>query len=297
MIDEIILKPNEILEIRGDRIFKDMFNEYEMDTIEWLVMKILDCKYEDIHGNVKVGGTESPALSKDDKAKRLDLVVYYKNKILNIELNNNAGVEYSRNAHYISNRVINNNLIGENYELETQGILINLNWYKLKKDINDIDSVVETIWEYPSLKESKPDYFIKFINVNLFKIQQICYNEINERELVWKLFTLNKKDDLEDLVKKEKMLNNYQKKIERLSKNKEYCRMVWDERIEETLRKHDEYFNGKNEGIDIGITKGIEQNRTEMIINFYKNGVSLELISASSGLSIDEINKIIKENN
>ena len=159
MIDEIILKPNELLEIRGDRIFHDMFNEYEMDTIEWLVMKILDCKYEDIHGNVKVGGSESPGLSKDDKGKRLDLVVYFNNKIIDIELNNNTGLEYTRNANYISNRVINNNLIGEDYSKKTQGILVNLNWYKLQEDIDNIDTVVETIWEYPSLKRDKPNYF------------------------------------------------------------------------------------------------------------------------------------------
>ena len=304
MINEIILKPNELLEIRGDRIFHDMFNEYEMDTIEWLVMKILNCKYEDIHGRVKVGGTESPNLSKDDKGKRLDLVVYYNNKVIDIELNNNSGLEYSRNAHYISNRVINSNLIGENYDKQTQGILVNLNWYKLKSDIDNIDTVVETEWEYPTLEKEKPDYFVKFINVNLFKIQQICYNEINEREFVWKLFTINKKEELNDLVKNEKMLNNYQKKIERLSKDKEYCRMIWDERIDETLRRHDDYFNGKYEGISIGRnegyasgkTDGIKQKQTEMIINMYEKNIDIKTISEVSNLSIDEIEKIIESN-
>ncbi len=69
MINEMKLKENEILEIRGDRIFKDMFNEYEMDTIELLVMKILKCKYEDIHGKVKVGRIESPSLAIDIREK------------------------------------------------------------------------------------------------------------------------------------------------------------------------------------------------------------------------------------
>ena len=32
-----------------------------------------------------------------------------------------------------------------------------------------------------------------------------------------------------------------------------------------------------------------------MIIKFYNNGVSLDIISKSSGLSIDEVNEIIKE--
>ena len=103
MNNGIILKEDEVLEIRSDRIFHDMFNEYEMDTIEWLVMKILDCSYSNIHGKVKVGGTESPALAKNDKGKRLDLIVYYKDKIIDIELNNNASAEYLRNACFISN--------------------------------------------------------------------------------------------------------------------------------------------------------------------------------------------------
>ena len=253
MIDEKELKENEILEIRGNRIFKDMFNEYEMDTIEWLVMKILDCKYEDIHGKVKVGGVESPNLAKNDKGKTLDLVVYYQNKVIDIELNNNTGLEYTRNANYISNRVINSYIVGEEYDKGTQGILVNLNWYKNKMDIDRIETVSEMKWEYPSLKEKKPEYFVKFINVNLSKIQQICYNEIKEKEIVWKLFTIKNKEELKNYVKEENMLNNYCKKIERLSKDKEYCRMIWDERIEEALRNHDAYINGKNEGEDIGI--------------------------------------------
>ena len=40
---------------------------------------------------------------------------------------------------------------------------------------------------------------------------------------------------------------------------------------------------------------GREEKEHEMIINFYNNGVSLELISKSSGLTIKEIEKIIKE--
>jgi len=40
---------------------------------------------------------------------------------------------------------------------------------------------------------------------------------------------------------------------------------------------------------------GREEKEREMIINFYNNGASLELISKSPGLSIKEVDKIIKE--
>jgi len=44
------------------------------------------------------------------------------------------------------------------------------------------------------------------------------------------------------------------------------------------------------------IEVGREENRKEIVKSFYQNGASLELISKSTGLSIEDINKIIKEN-
>ena len=296
MVENIELKENELLEIRGDRIFHDLFNEQEMDTIEWLVMKILDCKYEDIHGKVSVGNIRSVNMTKDDKEKYLDLVVNYKNQIIDIELNNNANGEYLRNACYIGNRVINSYLVGSEYDKLTQGILVNLNWFTENENKNHPETVVEEIWEYPSLKKNKPEYLIKFINVNLGMYKDMCYTSLKEKEIVWKLFTINNREELDSIVKKEKMLNNYYKKLQRLSKDKEYCRMIWDERLEENLRNQDAYRGGRSEGYELGKNAGIEQKQNEMVINFYKNGVSLELISKSSGLSIDEIKKIINNN-
>ena len=47
-------KVKDLLEVRYDRLFHDLFNENEMDTIEWSVMQILNANYEDIHGKVAV---------------------------------------------------------------------------------------------------------------------------------------------------------------------------------------------------------------------------------------------------
>lgn len=49
MNNEYVLGENELLEIKSDRLFHDMFNEHEMNTIEWSVMQILGRSYEEIH--------------------------------------------------------------------------------------------------------------------------------------------------------------------------------------------------------------------------------------------------------
>ena len=57
---------------------------------------------------------------------------------------------------------------------------------------------------------------------------------------------------------------------------------------------------GLKEGIEQGIKEGLEegtmQKQNEMVINMYNNNLSLELIRDISGLSITEINNILKNN-
>ncbi len=115
-----------------------------------------------------------------------------------------------------------------------------------------------------------------------------------------KLLTIKNKKELREFTKEEKLLNNYYKKMDRLSHEKEYCKMVWDERLDENLRKVDAYNDGKSEGIEEGIEMGIQEgilkNKVEMILNMNNDNVSLETMSKYSGLKIDEIKKIIQEN-
>ena len=96
-------------------------------------------------------------------------MVLPQDKILNIELNNNAGSYYLRNACYIGNRVINSYLEGDDYDKVTQGILVNLNWYTESEKKKHPEKKVEEIWKYPTLKKDDniPKYFIKFIHINL----------------------------------------------------------------------------------------------------------------------------------
>ncbi len=295
------LKEDEILEIRSDRVFHDMFNEHEMDTIEWTVMQILNCSYEDIHGKVTVGNSRLTNPSLDDKTKYVDLIVEFKDEIIIIELNNNATTNYLRNVLYAMNSIINKYLVGEGYlDKRVTGILVNLNWYKNINESNNIPGKEIINYQYPS-NEYKDEYLLKIININLDYYQKLCYDETEKSDTLWKLFTINNKTDLGIITKEEKLLNNYHNKLKRLSHDKEYCRMVWDERLNNNLVKHDYYISGFDKGIEQGLEQGtknglkqgIEQTRQEMIINMYNDKVPIETISKYSNLSIDEIKKII----
>ena len=50
---------------------------------------------------------------------------------------------------------------------------------------------------------------------------------------------------------------------------------------------------GKNEGI----VETEARVKVETVVNFYKNGVSLDIISKSIGISIDDVKDILIQNN
>ena len=137
-------------------------------------------------------------------------------------------------------------------------------------------------------------------SINLEYYATKCYNGASDKDVLWKLFTRTKKDDLKKITANEELLTNYYNKIEHLSHSKEYCRMVWDERIENNLRKYEAYTSGKDEGIQEGIEKGIqegiEKKQKEMILNMYKDNLPIETISKYANLSISKVEEIIKNN-
>ena len=287
MKEDYLLKENEVFQVRSDRLFHDLFNGHEMNTIEWTVMQILNKSYEEIHGRVTVGDSRLTNMSRNDKQKFVDLIVDFDDKRIIIELNNNYDGSFLRNTLYAMN-IINNSYIdsGGYYEDKIQGILINLNWYKSKKRANY--GRKEMIYEYPSdSKES--DYLLKIININLDFYARKCYTEFVGVDKLSKLLTFEKKDELKEFTEKEKMLNEYYDKMERLTKDKEYCKMVWDSRIDEKLRNIDAYNGGKEDGIE----QGIKQTQEQMILEFYKNNVSIDIIAKSSGLTVSEVEDII----
>jgi len=287
---EYILKEDEILEIKSDRLFHDMFNEHEMDTIEWTVMMILGKSYEEIHGNVKVGNIRLTNMSKDDKEKYVDLLVNLSDKKIIIELNNNYEGSFLRNTLYALN-IINNSYIdsGNYYDEKIQGILVNLNWHKLNNKLNY--SKKEIVYGYPKEGEENRDYLLKIININLDYYSDKCYNEFDGVDKLSKLLTIKSKSELKDVVSNEKLLDNYYHKMNRLSKDKEYCRMVWDERIDEKLRNIDAYNGGKMEGME----KGKEEIKKEIILSLKENNIPLDVIAKSVKLSVKEVRKIIDE--
>ena len=63
------LKEGEVLQVKSDTLMHDLLNSSDMNAIEWVVMQILECSYEEIHGKVSVGNVRLTRTNKKEKNK------------------------------------------------------------------------------------------------------------------------------------------------------------------------------------------------------------------------------------
>ena len=91
-------KKNEILQVRSDILFHDLFNENDMSLLEWTSSQILECDVSKVKGKVRVINIRLPRTNEKERSKYVDLVVEYENQKIIIELNNNYDGFYLRNV-------------------------------------------------------------------------------------------------------------------------------------------------------------------------------------------------------
>lgn len=94
---------------------------------------------------------------------------------------------------------------------------------------------------------------------------------------------------------KDKKLKKAVEELRRLSADEEVVRQYEiEDKIERDRISEREYLikEATEEGMTKGLQKGIEQTTKNSALNFYKNGVSKEIICQSLNISLEELNNI-----
>ena len=311
-------KKNEILQVRSDILFHDLFNENDMSLLEWTASQILECDVSKVKGKVRVINIRLPRTNEKERSKYVDLVVVYENQKIIIELNNNYEGFYLRNVLYALNGLSNYYNIGKAnyYDFTSENIyktiLVNLNWYKYESISKKVPSKKVIFYEYPLddiYKERyKMDYLMKIININLDYYAKLGYDNLENYDNLYKLLTVNTEDELKKFSKYDE-LNFYSKKIHNLSKNDEYKEKIMSEEIEENVRAHEKYlgglFYGREEAraeaeAEIAEVKAeadqrLKETQTLIVKNLLnKNMTDLEIMEITN-ISKEELDNIKKE--
>ena len=274
-----------------DRAFKEVFGKEEnKDILKKLLEEILQVEIEKIEylnlernvDNVKV------------KRKHLDLYLETNIGKIQVEVNTtNSKYVKPRNMSYLCDIYSHHTLVGQEYDQDTLIIQININYGQQDE---------KYIREYRLRDESGKEYIKNFIiyEINMEKYMKLWYNK-NEKELEKSKYIvmLNlEKEELEKLSKKDKVVIKYMKELERVNENpkfREYMSAEEDNKKIENSLKREWMEEGLAEGIKEGIKEGSYKRNIEIAKSLLKNKVDIEIITSSTGLSIEELEKLKME--
>ena len=261
--------------IKNDAMFKAIFCKPEnKDMLKRLIEEAIDKKVEIISLDV-------PELMKRNiyvKGRTLDVLVKAEDKLINIEINTSMNNSLrKRNASFIFSKyseVIN---VGESYINMPEVIQINLtssNSLPIKSkytlyDINNNSTYIDNliIYEY-----------------NISKIKERCYNKTSKYSLMSMLdCTL---EELESLNGDE-MMDKIVREAKYLNEDSDFVRFMSEE-------DEDKYFinSWRTEGLNEGISKGIAQEKINIVKSLLNENSPIDFISRVTNLSIEEIEKL-----
>ena len=283
----------QILQVKSDKLFHDLFNEKDIKAVEWVASQILECDVKELKGKVSVKNVRLTRTNKKERTKYVDLIVEYKNEKIVIELNNNYEGIYTRNLNYAFNTLLNfYNSNGCSYYTRDaifKVILVNLNWYKNKS----IDISGKKIHTIPYPDERLDDNILTIININLDYYDNLSYDRVIMFDKFFKLLTVNSKDMLEQFSSIDE-LDTYSKNLEYFSNDKKYVEEMMREEVEEIMRNQEKYFAGFHDGEAKGEQK-LKETQTLIIKNLLNNSVPDDIILKSTNISHEELEKIKKE--
>ena len=116
--------------------------------------------------------------------------------------------------------------------------------------------------------------------INMDKYKEILYNG-DEEQLEENKYLIMLDMDKEELnkLKKDKVVEEYMEKIERLNQNPMFINWITKEKDEEMIK-------------NTQIRRAKDTGKRELVNTMLKNGASIEQISKLTDLSIDEITQI-----
>ena len=308
------LKPGEIVSLRYDEAFCMMFgNPDHLSILTMLLSKILQVNYEDLEGKITLLPRKIPNDTVGEKKTEMDVAVRIATdeagKVL-LEVNIKSGFYESiitRNIHYMEELAISGLDQNADYKDIPATILVNFN--------NFYVNGVEKIFDEYMYRNSEGKILTtkrRILNINIAKCHELWYNDAISKEcldsyqydllLLSALLFTNKEKEFKECLDKVKISENIKSEIMevllRMKEDSKLVRKYLDYEVEEEkTRKGIEkeiLEKGISQGILQGISQGAEQKQREMVISFYNQGVSLDIISKASNLTIPEVEEIIK---
>lgn len=207
---------------------------------------------------------------------------------IEIEMNaTNPSYLHTRNMAYICDTYSHYTMVGEDYLEDVRIIQINFT-YGLKNE-------KEIVRKYYMQDKTEKKYVknMMIIEYNMDRIKNIWYSK-NEKEIEKYRYLIMldlEPVELEKLGKKDRLVKEYKMIVEMVNNDPNFKRRISEE---EDRRKcfNSEISLAEKRGINKGLQKGKNEQAIETAKNLILEGISSDIISKCTRISIEEIEKL-----
>lgn len=285
MLYEELIKNGKILPGISDIVFKKIMINHK-DYLGLILENCTPLRKEDVIENGRFLKIEIPPSHLKLKNMRMDLLLKVNNYYINLEANSviNTGLIIRNQAHFAG--MIYNEYARRGKKTLDE-ILYQVSFNKTSRYVNNIKVNLQ-LWD-KELNVGEDNIFK--CELNLAYVSQKYYNKekLNKFEKALMVLILEDEKELLEFVKGDNMLEDVGNEIISYSRAKEIVTAYENAMIEETYHE--------NVAREEGHAEGQKERNIEIARNLLTlNNISIEDISKTTGLSIDEIKKL-KENN
>ena len=281
-------KEKEFFTLLSDTTFKRMFKDEDSRFFYEKLIKYyskLDLEGYELYDNEINSGNVA-------RDYRLDILLKKDRDFIIIEMNKDVSERV-----LIKNRMYLFSIAGGGLEkgedfVKMKTVLINFNnsLYKIKPDAINVD--------YTLRNEKYNDVIddIKIHNIYLESLKNVRYNGSNEEETFMAMMVADSYEEMREIANGCEEALYIVDKLERLAEDDKFRT---DYNVELVRRKeiNSARLDGYDDGYDNGYDAGTKAREKEIAKNLLKKGLSIDLVSESTGLSEEEINNLIEELN
>ena len=271
-----------------DKMFKAIFVGEDKKRTDLLCELLSECLETKVDRIIKFIPIELNARRKK-RYKRVDLLLEAGKRKINLELNSTYNEEDKiRNMNYYFSFCSQYTIAGEKYDIESEFIHISFN-YNVRKDT----PLIKCYTIYDKSHDEELDSRFKYYEINVEKFAKFWYD--NDIESVKKapILTMIGIKDEEELEKYSKKMNNAIIKesvdnLKRLNSDAAFVYGLTPEEDEMLVRNtRDELVRRE------ALTEGEAEGKTKIAINLLKKNYPVDEIVEITGLTKEEIEKLI----
>ena len=276
-------KEKEFFTLLSDTTFKKMFKDEDSRFFFEKVIKYyskLDLEGYELYDNEINSGNVA-------RDYRLDVLLKKDRDFIIVEMNKDVSERVLiKNRMYLFLIAGGGLEKGEDFvKMKTALINFNNSLYKIKPDAINID--------YTLRNEKYNDVIddIKIHNIYLESLKNVRYNGSNEEETFAAMMIASTYEEMREIANGNEEALYIVDKLERLNEDDKFRT---DYNVELVRRKeiNSARLDGFDDGYDAGKAEGKEEEKISIAKNLLEKEVSLEIVSESTGLSIEELENL-----